>query len=78
MRFHIITLFPDAVAPYLSESIIGRAEEDKKLSITDKENTWVLESNKKIIWVLNERMDERYRLGSDDRSALKISLTISK
>ncbi len=33
MRFHVITLFKDAVEPYLSESILGRAQEDKKMSV---------------------------------------------
>ncbi len=33
MRFQIVTLFPDSVSPYLDESIIGRAQEDKKLKI---------------------------------------------
>jgi tRNA (guanine37-N1)-methyltransferase len=33
MRFHIVSLFPDSVRPYLEESILGRAQEDKKLSV---------------------------------------------
>src|SRR3990167_262250 len=33
MRFHIISLFPDTMRAYLDDSIIGRAQEDKKLSI---------------------------------------------
>lgn len=33
MRFHIITLFPEMFDSYLKESIIGRAIEDKKISI---------------------------------------------
>jgi len=32
-KFHIISLFPDTMRAYLGDSIIGRAEEDKKLSI---------------------------------------------
>ena len=34
MRFHIITLFPTAFDSYLGESIIKRAIEDKKISVT--------------------------------------------
>ena len=33
MRFHIITLFPNTIEPYLSDSILGRAQEDKKISV---------------------------------------------
>lgn len=33
MRFHVISLFPDTVAAYLGDSILGRAQEDKKLSV---------------------------------------------
>lgn len=34
MKYHIITLFPQALDSYLSESILKRAQEDKKISIT--------------------------------------------
>lgn len=32
-RFHIISLFPDTMAAYLDDSILGRAQEDKKIKI---------------------------------------------
>lgn len=32
-RFHIISLFPDTVRPYLADSILGRAQEDKKIAV---------------------------------------------
>ncbi len=34
MKFHIVTLFPGAFDSYLSESIIKRAIEDKKIKVT--------------------------------------------
>lgn len=34
MRFHIITLFPGAFDSYLNESIISRAIEDKKITVS--------------------------------------------
>jgi len=34
MNFHIITLFPKAFSSYLSESILKRAIEDKKIKVT--------------------------------------------
>ncbi len=48
---------------------------DQKLSKTDKEKIWVLEMNKKIIWVIGHRIDERFKITDKTRSVLKISLT---
>jgi tRNA (guanine37-N1)-methyltransferase len=33
MRFHVVTLFPDLVASYLSESILARAIKEKKIKV---------------------------------------------
>ena len=33
MKFHIISLFPDTMRAYLDDSILGRAQEDKKITI---------------------------------------------
>ena len=33
MKFHVITLFPETVEPYVTSSILGRAVEDKKMSV---------------------------------------------
>jgi tRNA (guanine37-N1)-methyltransferase len=34
MNFHIITIFPDVFVSYLSESILGRAIEEKKIKVS--------------------------------------------
>jgi len=47
---------------------------DQKLSKTQKENAWVIEMNKKIIWVVGNRIDERFKIADKTRSVLKISL----
>jgi tRNA(Ile)-lysidine synthase len=46
---------------------------DRKLSKTAKEQVWVLEMDRTILWVIGMRIDNRYRITAKTKTALKIT-----
>ena len=46
---------------------------DQKLSVADKENIWVIESNKKILWIIGHRIDDRFKITERTKQVIKIS-----
>ena len=51
---------------------ISRFLVDRKVSLPDKEKVWVVESNKKIIWVIGYRVDDRFKITSSTGKILKL------
>jgi len=48
---------------------------DKKYSIPDKENKLVLESGGKIVWIIGDRLDNRFKITASTKKALIIKST---
>ncbi|PKD16640.1 tRNA(Ile)-lysidine synthetase [Salegentibacter salinarum] len=49
---------------------------DKKLSLPEKENSWLLCSGDKIVWVINQRADRRFSISSPDQKIIKITFSL--
>lgn len=57
---------------------ISRFLTDLKLSRAAKEQTWVIESNQRIVWVCGLRLDHRARVQPHTKQVLQIQLTPAK
>ncbi|MBS1600462.1 MAG: tRNA lysidine(34) synthetase TilS [Bacteroidetes bacterium] len=47
---------------------------DEKVSKTGKEKIWVIEMNKKIIWIVGMRIDNRFKISPQTKRVLKIEV----
>ena len=47
---------------------------DEKFSLLDKENAWLLCSGDDIVWVINKRADDRFKVTESTNNILKITL----
>lgn len=57
---------------------IARMLIDKRCSMNEKENVWVIESNKKIIWLIGHRIDNRFKITANTKKFIRIRLSSKK
>jgi tRNA(Ile)-lysidine synthase len=48
---------------------------DQKLSMLQKEKVWVIESHKKIVWILGYRIDDRFKITDKTTEVLQFSIS---
>jgi tRNA(Ile)-lysidine synthase len=51
---------------------VSKIFKDEKLSLIDKENTWLLCSDDTIVWIIGIRQDERFKIGKTTKNRLQI------
>ena len=54
---------------------ISKYLKDEKLSLVEKENTWVLTSEENILWVVGKRGDNRFEVTDRTKKILKIKFS---
>jgi tRNA(Ile)-lysidine synthase len=45
---------------------------DQKIPVHEKEKIWVLECNRRIVWVAGMRLDDRFKIGKDTQEIVRI------
>lgn len=53
---------------------VSKFFKDEKMSLSEKENTWILCSGNEIIWIIGRRADDRFKIRNTTDTILKIEV----
>lgn len=53
---------------------VSKYFKDEKMSLSDKENTWLLFSDNQLVWIIGKRQDRRFYIEKTTAQVLKIEL----
>ncbi|ABQ05166.1 tRNA lysidine(34) synthetase TilS [Flavobacterium johnsoniae] len=53
---------------------VSKLFKDEKMSLIEKEKTWILSSDDQIVWIVGIRQDERFKINNTTNKILKIEL----
>ncbi len=56
------------------KKLVSKFFKDEKFSMLDKEKTWLLYSENEIVWIINHRADDRFKVTNETKNILKISI----
>jgi len=51
---------------------ISKFFKDEKMSILEKEKTWILYSDNQVVWIIGQRLDDRFKITENTTSILEI------
>ena len=53
---------------------VSKYLKDEKLSLVEKENTWLLISDNKVVWVIGKRADDRFKVTKNTINILEVKI----
>ncbi|PZO25684.1 MAG: tRNA(Ile)-lysidine synthetase, partial [Flavobacteriaceae bacterium] len=53
---------------------VSKYFKDEKMTLSEKENTWLLISDNKIVWIIGKRSDRRFYVSNTTQQILKIEI----
>ena len=57
---------------------VNKYFKDEKFTLFQKQETWILESNNQIVWIIGHRADERFKVENTTQTTIKIAFNNEK